>query len=123
MTEWGVHWNFYATIYVVNLVLVLIQDWLEYSLPFAVTIMLGYEFSILALGLKNYVFYGPRNGFLSANREGVVSSFGYLAISLIGIEFGHNIFKSLYDKQHGQSKEVGPSNENKEVKLFFKMIV
>jgi phosphatidylinositol glycan class W len=24
VTEWGVHWNFYATIYVVNLVLVLI---------------------------------------------------------------------------------------------------
>ena len=28
VTEWGVHWNFYATIYVVNLVLVLIQDYL-----------------------------------------------------------------------------------------------
>jgi len=98
VSEWGVHWNFYATIYVVNLVLVLIQDWLHYSLPFAVTIMIAYEFSIIALGLKDYVFYGPRTDFVSANREGIVSSFGYLAICLIGIEFGRTIFQGLFDK-------------------------
>jgi glucosaminylphosphatidylinositol acyltransferase len=92
VTEWGVHWNFYATIYVVNLALVLIQDYLKYSLPFAVTIMVAYEFAILTQGIKNYVFYGPRNDFLSANREGVVSSFGYLAVCLVGIEFGRTVF-------------------------------
>lgn len=96
MTEWGVHWNFYATIYVVNFVLVCIQNWLQYSLPIAVTIMIAYEFSIVSLGLKDYVFYGPRKDFISANREGVVSSFGYLAVCLIGIEFGYMVFKALY---------------------------
>ncbi len=54
--------------------------------------MIGYEFSLLTLGLKQFVFYGPRNDFISANREGVASSFGYLAITLIGIEIGRKIF-------------------------------
>ena len=92
MTEYGVHWNFYATVYVVNVVLVLIQDYFQYSLPFALTIMVVYEFSLLTLGIKQFVFYGPRNDFLSANREGVASSFGYLAVTLIGIEVGRKIF-------------------------------
>ena len=92
MTEWGVHWNFYATVYVVNVVLVLIQDYFKYSLPLALTIMVAYEFSLLTLGLKQFVFYGPRNDFISANREGVVSSFGYLAVCLVGIEIGRKVF-------------------------------
>lgn len=86
------HWNFYATVYVVNVILVIIQDYYSYSLPLALTIMCGYEFSLLTLGLKQFVFYGPRNDFISANREGVASSFGYLAITLIGIEIGRKIF-------------------------------
>ncbi len=115
MTEWGVHWNFYATIYVVNLILVLLQDWLQYSLPFAVAVMIAYEFSIVSLGLKDYVFYGPRNDFVSANREGIVSSFGYLAICLIGIEFGRMIFQALFEKIEKQE------NAQKEIRLFKKM--
>jgi phosphatidylinositol glycan class W len=58
----------------------------------ALTIMLLYEFSLMSLGLKNYVFYGPRTHFISANREGVVSSFGYLAVCLFGIEVGRKVF-------------------------------
>ena len=92
VTEYGVHWNFYATVYVVNVVLVIIQDYFQYSLPFSLAIMIVYEFTLLTLGLKQFVFYGPRNDFLSANREGVASSFGYLAITLIGIEIGRKIF-------------------------------
>jgi glucosaminylphosphatidylinositol acyltransferase len=64
--------------------------------------MIVYEFAIVGMGLKDYVFYGPRNDFISANREGVVSSFGYLAVCLIGIEFGRNIFRSLYDQSPNQ---------------------
>jgi glucosaminylphosphatidylinositol acyltransferase len=92
VTEYGVHWNFYATVYVVNVVLVIIQDYFQYSLPLSLSIMIAYEFSLLTLGLKQFVFYGPRNDFISANREGVASSCGYLAITLIGIEIGCKIF-------------------------------
>ncbi len=92
------HWNFYATIYVVNLVLVLVQDYLTLSLPLALGIMIGYEFALHTLGLKQYVFYGPRNDFISANREGFVSSFGYLSVCLFGIEVGRKVFSTLYSE-------------------------
>ena len=64
-----------------------------------------YVFFLLSLCLKNFVFYGPRNDFISANREGLVSSFGYLAVCLIGIEVGMKIFKSLYDNQTSKEDE------------------
>jgi hypothetical protein len=66
--------------------------------------MLCYEFSLLTLGLKHYVFYGPRNDFISANREGFVSSFGYLAICMVGIEFGRTIFQALYNENAEDNK-------------------
>jgi glucosaminylphosphatidylinositol acyltransferase len=74
--------------------------------------MIIYEFSLLTLGLKYFVFYGPRNDFISANREGVVSSFGYLAVCLVGIEIGRKVFQTLYDE--GASKA---DNDSKEVKI------
>jgi len=66
--------------------------------------MIGYELSLVSFGLKEYVFYGPRTDFISANREGFVSSFGYIAISLIGIEFGKNIFKALFDENEEEKE-------------------
>jgi phosphatidylinositol glycan class W len=54
--------------------------------------MVAYEFSLQTLGLKQFVFYGPRTDFISANREGIVSSCGYLAVTLISIEIGRKIF-------------------------------
>lgn len=89
----------------VNLVLVIIQDYLKYSLPYAVILMIAYEFSIVTMGLKNYVFYGPRTDFISANREGIVSSCGYLAVSLIGIETGRTIFQALYSDKKSYEKD------------------
>jgi hypothetical protein len=68
--------------------------------------MLLYEFSLMSLGLKNYVFYGPRTDFISANREGVVSSSGYLAVCLFGIEVGRKVFQILYEKEGEGEKEV-----------------
>jgi hypothetical protein len=62
-------------------------------LAIAIGIMMVYEFALVTLGLKSYVFYGPRNDIISANKEGIVSSCGYVAICMIGLEFGRSIFK------------------------------
>lgn len=79
-----------------NVLLVFIQGYLKYSLAIALMVMTCYEFALECLGLKAYVFYSPRFDFISANREGIVSGFGYLAICLIAIQLGRNIFAHLY---------------------------
>lgn len=64
-----------------------------------------YEFSLISLGLRTYVFYSPRYDFISANREGLVSAFGYLSICLIAIQFGRNLFKHLYMEDDDREKK------------------
>ncbi|TNV73141.1 hypothetical protein FGO68_gene4849 [Halteria grandinella] len=123
VTEWGVHWNFYATIYVVNLALVLLQNYLKWSLPIALALMVAYEFAIVRFGLREYVFYGPRTDWVSANREGIVSSVGYLAVCLVGIEFGRSIYRYIYEESPNQSEEEREMTQrDREVRLFNKMI-
>ena len=67
--------------------------------------MTFYEFALISLGLRTYVFYSPRLDFISANREGIISAFGYLAICLIAIQFGRNLFKQLYMKEDEREKK------------------
>lgn len=39
-------------------------------------------------GWREFVLFAPRTNFLSANKEGIVSLFGYLAIHLLGLSTG-----------------------------------
>lgn len=57
--------------------------------------MLGSEYMTAMFDLKTYVFHAPRSDFISANKEGLISLFGYLAISCIGIGIGSDIYKTL----------------------------
>jgi hypothetical protein len=42
--------------------------------------MLAYEYALHNYGLATYIFYAERKDFLSANREGLCSLVGYLAL-------------------------------------------
>ena len=84
----------------INIAVVLLRGLLKYSMALGIFVMIIYEFGLLCFGWKTYVLYGPRNDLFSANREGIVSSCGYLAIFLFGVELGRNILKSLYILEH-----------------------
>lgn len=45
LSEWGIHWNFFATISIVNICIVLISN-IKHSLLIAISMMLGYEFCL-----------------------------------------------------------------------------
>ena len=67
--------------------------------PWIIGILIGlfYERALVRNGLEDYVLNGSRGdgtrtNFIDANREGICSSFGYVALYFIGISIGKLIF-------------------------------
>ena len=78
-SEYGIHWNFYTTIALVSVLLILLRN-PDLALPFAFILMIGYELVLMEFGLEKFIFYAPRVDFISANREGIASLVGYLSL-------------------------------------------
>ena len=54
-----------------------------------------YQHCLTNMGLEDYIINGTsdvRNGFLDANREGLSSCLGYLALYFMGLQIGRIIF-------------------------------
>jgi phosphatidylinositol glycan class W len=79
LTEYGMHWNFYITISVVNLSLAFLKN-VKHALGAALIIMTCYEYILNTTGLKEFILYAPREGLIAANKEGICSSVGYISI-------------------------------------------
>ncbi|XP_007946120.1 phosphatidylinositol-glycan biosynthesis class W protein [Orycteropus afer afer] len=95
LTEYGVHWNFFFTLAVVKLVtsLLLIIFPLNKSWIVAISIAVLYQLALDFTQLKRLILYGTdgsgtRVGLLNANREGIISILGYLAIYMAGVQTG-----------------------------------
>ncbi|TRY70165.1 hypothetical protein TCAL_05200 [Tigriopus californicus] len=110
LTEYGVHWNFFLTLAVTKvlssiLFLIVPVDW---SWRAALTLSLAHE-SALVVSYYDWVLENPpRYDLVNANREGIVSSPGYLAIHLAGVAWGRQ-FARLENKVQdhiGQLKTI-----------------
>lgn len=98
VTEWGVHWNFFLTIAVLNLFIVFVRS-SRYTMLYGFSLLVLAELASLNWDLKTYVWYAPRTDMISANKEGVLSLAGYFAIQLIGIGIGSDIYETLIFKE------------------------
>lgn len=78
-SEYGIHWNFYTTIAIINILLVFIKS-ASIALPLAFVLMISYEFVLNEYALDKFIFYAPRVDFISANREGIASLVGYFSL-------------------------------------------
>lgn len=101
LTEYGVHWNFFFTLIVVKLVtsLLLIIFPLSKSWIVAISIIVLYQLALDFTPLKRLILYGTdgsgtRVGLLNANREGIISTFGYVAIHMAGVQTGLYVLKN-----------------------------
>ncbi|NWH90089.1 PIGW protein, partial [Aegithalos caudatus] len=94
-SEYGLHWNFFFTLALVRLAASLLlavfpihQAWLA-----AVALAVLYQLLLSTTSLKAFILHGSdgrdsRLGFLDANREGLLSLLGYLAIYLASVQVG-----------------------------------
>ncbi|ROT40016.1 GWT1-domain-containing protein [Sodiomyces alkalinus F11] len=91
VSEYGVHWNFFFTLGLLPPFTAAFQSALNIVPSYAaLSVLLGVAYQVLleSTPLKAYVLTAPRTDLLSANREGVFSFLGYLAIFLAGQDTG-----------------------------------
>ena len=92
ITEYGLHWNFFFTLAFVKTISAVITQRYR-PLTIAGSLLLVYEL-LLKLGLESWIISDyPRSNLLSANREGIFSLFGYLAIYYASLELGNYLKK------------------------------
>ncbi|XP_065503470.1 phosphatidylinositol-glycan biosynthesis class W protein [Caloenas nicobarica] len=99
-SEYGVHWNFFFTLAFVRLAASLLLAIFPKNISWIIAINLAvlYQLTLNTTSLKMFILHGgdgrgTRVGFLNANREGLLSLFGYLAIYLASVQVGLCLLK------------------------------
>ncbi|NWR52359.1 PIGW protein, partial [Regulus satrapa] len=94
-SEYGVHWNFFFTLASVRLAASLLLAVFPKHKAWLLALALAglYQLLLNTTSLKTFILHGSdgrgsRLGFLDANREGLLSLFGYLAIYLASVQAG-----------------------------------
>lgn len=108
VTEYGVDWNFFVTLFCVwsaaDLAHRLLPRW---AIPWlASTILLGYQLLLTHFSLTDYILSAPRTGFLSQNREGIFSLCGLLPLYLLSEHLAHKLFFSVHDNSKVNSLDI-----------------
>jgi len=95
VTEYGVHWNFFFSLAAVRLFSSLILTMVsETKSLWVMSIGIGVVYEgFLTFGLAEWILSeAARDNLISANREGIASSLGYLALYLAGVSWGREVF-------------------------------
>ncbi|XP_029957604.1 phosphatidylinositol-glycan biosynthesis class W protein [Salarias fasciatus] len=92
VSEYGVHWNFFFTLAIVRVVASMLLAVLpaNHSWIFALIISGLYQFTLETSELKAFLIHNNdrEKGFLHANKEGIFSVVGFVAIYLTGVRIG-----------------------------------
>jgi phosphatidylinositol glycan class W len=103
VSEYGVHWNFFITLVLVGPLTIIIEPIFNYIPRSLVSIIISitYEWFIVNKeGFLSFLLISPRTDFVSANREGIFSLIGYLAIFLAGQSTGYYLLPSISTKNN-----------------------
>lgn len=97
VTEYGIHWNFFFTLAFCKMFIYLINLFSNYQNPLYLFVITGTAHeTFLNLGLKNWVLSdASRDSFLSGNREGLISCFGFICIYFAASGVGKAMIQSI----------------------------
>jgi hypothetical protein len=92
VTEYGVHWNFFITLAVTKIFGTVLEGFMKTAdhIKYSALMLLMFHETCLQLGLSSYIMDDnvARNNLISANREGIFSVTGYVALYLGSIYIG-----------------------------------
>jgi phosphatidylinositol glycan class W len=122
VTEYGVHWNFFFTLGFLPPIVALCHAVFALLPSYAIlAIIIGalYQSALTFTKLTIYIITAERVDFLSQNREGIFSFFGYLAIFLAGLATGMDILP----REQASSNPGSPLTFLARVQIFRKTII
>jgi hypothetical protein len=93
VSEYGVHWNFFVTLAMTKILCNMILNFVgsDYSVIISI-VVIGMHELMLCSGCQDWVLSNEaRQDFLSANREGIASLLGYIALYFAGISLGQQL--------------------------------
>lgn len=97
VTEYGVHWNFFFTLAIVRVSASILLAVLPVNLLLLFTLLIAvmYQVTLETTGLKAFIIHnnGRELDFLHANKEGIFSVVGYVAIYLAGVHVGRYVMQ------------------------------
>ncbi|XP_070774058.1 phosphatidylinositol-glycan biosynthesis class W protein [Enoplosus armatus] len=92
VTEYGVHWNFFFTLAIVRVVASMLLAVVPASKSWVLAFLISgfYQFTLETSGLKTFIIHNNdrEKDFLHANKEGIFSVVGYVAIYMAGVQVG-----------------------------------
>lgn len=109
VSEYGVHWNFFATLFCMRLVVVPLNRLRpgRFRLCVALSFVVYYQWLLVRRGLSDFVVEASRDTLFAMNREGILGIAGFVAIYYIAEEVGFQVWV------HGQkSKKVSGRNDH-----------
>ncbi len=105
VSEYGVHWNFFATLFVLRVVVVSMSRLSSTRLRcyLALAAICVYQWFLVSGGLSDFIVHAPRDSLFAMNREGVLGLVGFVAIYHIAEDLGSQI-----QAQRQKTDEVSP---------------
>ncbi|KAM9348271.1 phosphatidylinositol-glycan biosynthesis class W protein [Symphorus nematophorus] len=92
VTEYGVHWNFFFTLAIVRVVASMVLAVLPASQSGIIALLISgvYQYILETSELKAFIIHNNdrEKDFLHANKEGIFSVVGYVAIYMAGVQVG-----------------------------------
>lgn len=92
VTEYGVHWNFFFTLAIVRVVASMLLAVVPANRSWVCALLISgfYQFTLETTGLKAFIIHNNdrEKDFLHANKEGIFSVVGYVAIYMAGVQVG-----------------------------------
>ncbi|KIM82775.1 hypothetical protein PILCRDRAFT_820061 [Piloderma croceum F 1598] len=89
-SEYGTHWNFFITFALLPSLEILLHPFIT-NIPISLLgslVAVIHQIALSFFELEQYVLISSRTNLISANKEGIVSLTGYLAIHLLGLSTG-----------------------------------
>ncbi|CAM9479714.1 unnamed protein product [Discosporangium mesarthrocarpum] len=105
VSEYGIHWNFFATLVSVRLVAVVARSVCPKQLraPLSLAGLVYFQHLLCHDKLGDFIISSPRRTFLGKNREGILGLVGFVAIYFVAEELGRLV---MFNKFMGMEVRV-----------------